>query len=419
MKFAGGCEAIDVTTFTNAFTTTAQLPSAFEETPDGFLRVKARPLKEGVLSYARHELSELPPELDGIDPIVMLVGMDALSSGETLRSLEAARVTAPEHIWVTPDNAAEVSKGSAAGAASISGPYQEIDLVVTDEDTINRIKARELGELSGGYHAESVYAPGEWNGQPYHLKQTQIVYNHIAILHPGEGRGGSDIRIINHKPQGGSTMVKIKLANTGKYVNVDEEAASAIEAEQVAAEAKTGEEKVTSGKKIDELIAEVEKLNAEIAALQTAAEESKGELSVYKEKIDELVSDENAEAAAVAMAEESGDADQIIENMTDDEKKVEEIKNSIGRIANTGIYKMRGTALQTAVLNAVGFKTEGMSAGEVKGAFRTHLHLANSGKGQKVAKREVAGAGVFQNKNTPQDHLQVMNARKDKLWGAK
>lgn len=414
-----------MTTFTNQYTTTAVMPSAFEETPDGFLRVKARPLKEGIMAYGRHELSEIPPELDGVDPILMLVGMDALSSGETLRSLEAARVTAPEHVWVTPDNAAEVSKGSAAGAAGVNGPYQEIDLVVTDEDTINRIKARELGELSGGYHAESVYAPGEWNGQPFHMRQCSLVYNHIAILHPGEGRGGSDIRIINHKPQankdeGGTPMVKIKLANTGKYVNVDEEAAGAIEAEQVASEAKAGEEKVTSGKKIDELIKQVEELNAEIAKLQEEADESKGELSVYKEKLDELLSDEAAEAQAAAMVEESSDADQIIENaMEEDDKKKEEVKNSIGRIGNTGIYKLRGTALQTAVLNAIGFKTDGMSAGEVKGAFRTHLHLANSGNGQKGAKRTVAGAGVFTNRDDAKGHLEVMNARVSKLWGKK
>lgn len=407
----------------NQFTSEAFRPSQYEKTEDGFLRVTARVLAERVMPYGAAELSSLPEHLQSEPIINMVVTRDTMSTGDALRTLEGAQVVAPEHIWVTPDNAG-VSKGHAAGAARIDGPYAVIDLVITDPDTIAKIEAGEIGEISAGYHAESVFEDGDFDGQPYQAKQTQLRYNHIAIIPYGEGRAGQDVRIINHKqPQqaqeneGGDKMsVRIKLANTGKFVNVDEETAAALESEQSASEAKTEEVKTESGKKLEALMKEVEELNAQIAELTASSEEAKGELSVYKEKLDELLSDEAAEAQAMAMAAESGEADTIIENMAEDEKKVEEIKNSIGRIANTAIYKLRGTALQTAVLNSVGFKTEGMSAGEVKGAFRTHLHLANSGKGQKDAKRVVAGAGVFQN---DAEKVNATQARISKMWGKK
>lgn len=405
---------------TNQFTSEAFRPSQYEKTEDGFLRVTARVLAERVMPYGAAELSSLPEHLQSEPIINMVVTRDTMSTGDALRTLEGAQVVAPEHIWVTPDNAG-VSKGHAAGAARIDGPYTVIDLVITDPDTIAKIEAGEIGEISAGYHAESVFEDGDFDGQPYQAKQTQLRYNHIAIIPYGEGRAGQDVRIINHKQsqvkEGGDKMsVRIKLANTGKFVNVDEETAAALESEQSASEAKTEEVKAEGGKKLEELMKEVEELNAQIAELTASSEEAKGELSVYKEKLDELLSDEAAEAQAMSMAEESGEADTIIENMVEDEKKAEEIKNAIGRIANTAIYKLRGTALQTAVLNSVGFKTEGMSAGEVKGAFRTHLHLANSGKGQKDAKRVVSGAGVFQN---DAEKVNATQARISKMWGKK
>lgn len=411
-----------MTTFLNQYTTSGDFPSQWELTPDGFLRVTARILKEGVMPYARHELDEIPPELDGVDPILMLVGMDAMSAGETLRSLEGARVVAPDHEWVEPANAV-ISKGSAAGAARVEGPYQVVDMVITDQATIDAITSRELGEISGGYHAESVFEPGEWNGQPYHAKQTQLIYNHIAVIRPGEGRAGTDVRIINQKPkeeENQMSMVKIRLANTGKYINVAEEDAPALEEESKAAEAKASEASAGSGKKLEELMAQVEELNGQIAELTASSDEAKGELSVYKEKLDELLSEEAQEASMAAAAEESCDADEIIENAACcmDEKKGEEFKNSFARIGNTGIHKLRGTALQTAVLTGIGMNVENMAPAEIKGAFRAQLHMAVKNKASRVENKakKVAGAQLFQNQNPqPSDAA----ARVGKMWGKK
>lgn len=121
-------------------------------------------------------------------------------------------------------------------------------------------------------------------------------------------------------------------------------------------------------------------------ALQAEIEELKGELSVYKEKLDELLKEENIEHAAEGMMEETGEAEDIVENaIPDDDEKKQEFKNSL--------RKIHGTKLHNAVLTAIGVKTEGMSPEAMKGAFKAQHQITNTiGK-----KKTVAGAAMIQN----------------------
>lgn len=380
---------------TNQFTTTAFSPTVWEQTPDGFLRVKARVLKECVMPYARAEFEHIPPELDGVDPILVYVPLESITSAETLRTLEGAQVVTPDHIWVTPDNAG-VSKGNVAGAPRIDGPYQEVDLLVTDPTSIESIMTREIGEISGGYLADVLFESGEFQGQPYHAKQMQIAYNHIAVIAAGTGRAGSEVRILNkqqtNKDQGGKQMeiVKVKLRN-GAYINTDEEGARALEASDT-----------ETSKSVEKLMESCETAKTEAEQANASLEEVKGELSVYKEKLDDLLADETIEKMAEGMIAEQGEAEEIIENAfpgDDDEtkKKKEEAMNSI--------KGLRGTKLHTAVLNAVGMKVENSSPAEVKGMFRAMNSMAvrTDQTGKKVAGmkamnsqvvRETVGAGL-------------------------
>lgn len=404
----------------NQFVTPNFKPSHFERTEDGFLRVTARVLAERVMPYAAHELGQLPEEQSTLQVVNMFVSRETMATGDALRTLEGAQVVAPDHIWVVPENSGEVSKGHAAGAARIDGPYAVIDLVITDPSTITAIEAGEIGEISAGYHAESIFENGDFDGTPYQARQCQLRFNHIAIIPFGEGRAGSDVRIINKKTQEEPRMVRVKLANTGKFINVEEGDVAALEAEQTASDQKVAEAGASadagSGKKIEDLMKQVEELNAQIAELTTTSEEAKGELSVYKEKLDQLLSDEAQEAQAVEMAEESGEADEIIENACAgmDEKKASEIKNGFTRIGNTSLHKLRGVALKTQVLNAIGMKTEGMAPAEINGAFKAHHSMAVTNRGNRTEKT-VAGKQIFERR-------QVANSAKDavsKMWGKK
>lgn len=369
---------------TNAFITESFTPTQWEETPDGFLRVKARVLAERIMPYAKRELVGVPETISS-DPVMMLVDRSAMSCAESLRTLEGVPVVAPDHTWVTPDNAG-IAKGNTAGTPYMEGPYTTIDLLITDPQTIQDIKDRKIGEISAGYHAESIFEDGEFDGQPYQARQVGIRYNHIAVIPYGHGRAGQDVRIMNHKQEvtnteGGKKMAyRVKLKNTNRFINVeDEETAQAIEAEGAATEE-------ISSRNMEETMSELEAKNGELAAVQSEVEELKGELSVYKEKLDQLLSEEMIEHAAMEMASEAGEAEEVIENAVEDEKEKEEIMNSI--------HGLFGSRLHAAVLGACGVQIENASPDALRNIFKAQVQIVRSGRF--ANKKVVAGSKMFE-----------------------
>lgn len=378
-KYAKGLEQMQK--ITNSFSVLSDDRPKWEKTEDGFLRCKARILAERVLPYSASELSDLPNDFTD-DIVMMYVPLDCLTSSESLRSLEGCPVVVGDHVWMDPATIKQASNGSVAGSARVDGPYIEVDLLITDENAINNIEMGETPEISAGYRADTVYDSGSFDGQPYHAKQTRIRYNHIAVIPRGHGRAGQDIRILNKsqtqekgndemadETKETKAMVRVTLKNSRKFLNTDEEGAQAYEEDN-----KVSEEKLTGA--MDEL----ETKNGEMQSLQAEIDNLKGQLSAYKEKLDQLLSEEAVEHKAMEMIEESDEADEIIENMAD-EDKTEEIKNAI-----KGLH---GTKLHDAVLAAVGVKFENASPDTLKGAFKAQAQIAKMGKMPKT--KVVAG----------------------------
>lgn len=363
---------------TNAFTSKLDQNHRWQETPDGFLRCTARVLKTGLMRYHADELTNVPEHLKG-KFFNMLVTAEEMSAPETLHSLETAQVVPGSHEWVTPENAGTVSKGQAAGAPVVDGEFLVSDLLVTDPATMEDIKSGKLPEISGGYHAATDFSPGEFEGQQYDAVQRGIIFNHVAVIPAGMGRGGSDVKIINEKTQATNTqlggikmeLVKVRLRN-GRFINTDEEGAKAVEGDkEETAGAITGAEEKSS-KTYEQTATELEGKKGELQQLQSEVEELKGQLSVYKEKLEQLLSDEAVEQAATEMVAEADEADEIIENSMDDEKKKEELKNSV--------KGLRGAKLYSTVLAGVGVKIENMSPEGVKGAFKAHSQIIQNMK---------------------------------------
>jgi hypothetical protein len=223
-------------------------------------------------------------------------------------------------------------------------------------------------------------------------------------------RSGDKGIVLNTKEEPKMALVKIKLLN-GRYINVEEEVAKEVEGDQAA----VAEKEAGSGKKLEELMSQVAELNAQIAELTAQAEEGKGELSVYKEKIDELLSMESQEAVAEGMIAERTEADEIIENVTADmpEDKKEEVKNSLVKDGR----RLYGEPLKRAVLAVTGQKCENMSPAEVNGAFRAvHVMIKNG-----HTKKTVSGATFMNNLHQGDPKAarsQIENAKK-RMWGKK
>ncbi len=375
---------------------------SWERTNDGFLRAPARILKAGIMLYHRKEVGDaLPKDFKG-DTIRVLVDQDAMNDATALRTLENAQITAWDHEWVTLKNADTAGKGNVAGAARIEGPYTICDLLVTDPATIKDMESDEIPEISAAYHADLDFTPGEFEGRAYDARQCNIQYNHIAIIPYGTGRGGTDVRVLNkdvqleNKDQGGNQMalVRVKLRNTGRYVNVEEEDAKAIENEQDEAGGKVEEAKgetAEKGRSLEETMGQLEEKNGSMSQLQEEIEELKGELSVYEEKLDELLSGDGLEDAADEMNEDQDDAGEIIENIAADEKdeeKKEEVRNCRFKNVDGRKRPLRGEALYRSVLSTCGVVVENMSAEGVRGAFKAHAQIvkkfSNRGKGKTV-----------------------------------
>lgn len=384
--------------FTNQYVTEIQKPK-WVETPDGFLRCKARILAERVMPYHVSELEELPEDITS-DLVNMYVPGDAMQDGEAIHSLEGAQITIGDHQWLSPDNSQEFSRGHVAGTPMIEdvngNKYITCDLLVTHPDAIDQIKSGECPEISAAYLADTIFEPGNYGDHPYDAKQVNLRFNHIAVIPAGHGRAGQDVRILNKK-KGEQAMAeenklfRVQLKNTGKFINTDEEGAGAIE-----------EEKSMSSAGLDKAMSELEEKNAELESVKSEVEDLKGQLSVYKEKLDALLAEETIEHAAAGMLEEAGEAGEIIENMVDEEKK-EEIKNSLkGKFGNS---------LHAAVLAAVGVNTEGMSSDAIRGAFKAQAQISNAMKGR-VTPVKVAGHNMaLQNTNKAAVEVPVMNSR--------
>ena len=99
------------------------------------------------------------------------------------------------------------------------------------------------------------------------------------------------------------------------------------------------------------------------------------------------------------MIEESGQADDIFENAFPDkeEKEKTEFKNSI--------RKVHGPKLHMVVLNAIGIKTDDMSAEAIKGAFKAQHQIANALKGKAKPEKVVSGQKMFQNMDANPSNL--------------
>jgi hypothetical protein len=356
----------------------------WEKTEDGFLRCKARVLAERIMEYGRDEIEDMPENIPG-DKFKMFVSRDEMARPESIRSLEGASIVAGQHTWLNPDNISLYSMGHVAGAPRLTDDgYLEVDLMVTNPEAIKAIEGKEIGEISGAYRCEAFFEPGQFDDDIYDAIQKDLDWNHIAVIPSGHGRAGADIRIFNKKDKEKVKMteekklIRVKLKNTGRYINVEEEIAGELENEETAV-----------SKSFEEVVNELTEKKTEAEALQATIDELQGQIAAFQKQLDDLLDDGRVEEAAQEMVEEQGEAEEILENTAlvnesgeEDEKKKDEVMNSI--------KKLRGEKLHTAILNAIGISTEGKNADWKKGAFKSQHMICNRRKDKKVA-----GAKIF------------------------
>ena len=160
--------------------------SGSETTDEGYLRVWARTARTGTQLYRRADGSEVreyrPPE--------------EVSKPDSLASFGMKPAT-----WLHPPtllDAANTKKfqvGYSGSQVRYNDGFVEVALVVTDSESIEKIKRGDAAEVSAGYRVDYDDTPGFTpEGESYDGVQRNIRVNHIAIV--PRGRAGPEVRLL-------------------------------------------------------------------------------------------------------------------------------------------------------------------------------------------------------------------------------
>ena len=104
-----------------------------------------------------------------------------------------------EHVPVTVDTPRpDLVVGAIGSEINFTPPFLDADLCVWDATAIAGIETDKVRELSCAYRYVPVMEPGEFEGQPYDGRMTEIQGNHLALVEVG--RAGSDVVVADRNP---------------------------------------------------------------------------------------------------------------------------------------------------------------------------------------------------------------------------
>jgi hypothetical protein len=160
--------------------------SAFKmkKTKEGYIAGKAVVTRTGVFEYLN---------ADGTKRLE-LRHPDEVLKPESLDTLKLKPVTNnhPNEI-VNVNNADKYSVGSTGETVEVDGQNIIVAFTVNNKDAVVAIEGNKKRELSLGYTLDLIQEDGVYNGEVYTHRQTNINYNHLAIVE--RGRAGRDARI--------------------------------------------------------------------------------------------------------------------------------------------------------------------------------------------------------------------------------
>lgn len=144
-----------------------------EVTPEGFIRDKPIVTRAGIFEYRTVD-GKTKREFRSVDEVF---------KSDSLNSLSGVPVTDGHRGLIGVDNTSGI-------VGTVLSPGERIDENVSADIIIH--DAKKLGkkrELSLGYTCDIKETSGEYNGQRYDCEQTNIRYNHLAVV--SKGRAGN------------------------------------------------------------------------------------------------------------------------------------------------------------------------------------------------------------------------------------
>lgn len=137
---------------------------------------------EGVLNYPKRGVSEY------------VSGEVLKDSDDRMRGIPVTIEHPRER--VTTKNRAKYSRGVVMFAETdleSTPPRQKVELLLDSPSSIRQVQKRERIQLSTGYDRKFVEETGDHNGNPYQVRQTQRLPNHLAITKKARSGDGATL----------------------------------------------------------------------------------------------------------------------------------------------------------------------------------------------------------------------------------
>lgn len=165
------------------------------KTDEGFLQLsQLRATRVGVFKYMRAD-GTIRRELRHPDDVF---------KADSLATLQGKPITllhpSANGGYVDSKNFGELAVGLTGSDVKVSeNKFVDISGSITKFDAVEQVltrKATGLGqELSCGYRADMVEESGTFNGEPYDCRQTNIRYNHVALVPKGRAGEACKVRL--------------------------------------------------------------------------------------------------------------------------------------------------------------------------------------------------------------------------------
>ncbi len=154
-------------------------------TEEGFIKGRAIVTRTGVFLYKNAD-GTIRKELRHPEDVMIPESLESIKMIPIVDGHPAERL-------VTAENAKRLQIGFTGETVESEEPFIIANMVITDKAMVERIKDKKKNELSLGYTVDLIPMAGVYNGEPYDYKQTNIRYNHLALV--DEARAGPEARI--------------------------------------------------------------------------------------------------------------------------------------------------------------------------------------------------------------------------------
>lgn len=245
-------------------------------TDEGYIRAKAIVTRTGVFEY-KNEDGSLRRELRHPEDVW---------NEDSLSSMELIPVTNnhPPEMLVNSENFKRLAIGYTGETIQKEGQFIFANVVITDAEGIDWVKNQGRKQLSLGYTVDLVPESGDYHGVPYDYRQTNIKYNHLAVVN--RARAGSEAQITLDRADTFEILKEGELMK--KKIKIDEEE---MLVEPAIAEyiQRLYNDLSMLRETRDRIEAEIDQLKTKLETIEAERDSLKDQLEEVKEEVEEEV----------------------------------------------------------------------------------------------------------------------------------